>query len=408
MQVALVIVNAQLLYARPDKGHVASCGAASEALRLGLHTWQSGVEAQRDCTVRPYNTTCKSNRKFRRCTHDPCGKTACALESCACVQLKLCTEGSSCQNLTEILRPAKRATLGAMQCVRHEDCNTPHGQCMTDGRCACFNVENGTMRWGGPSCSIDNLATLAEASNPQYDESIFKLSFGWSALSNSSWMALKRAGAQSTSPDGKPMRDRAADFSLSGPGSSAQATVGLRVVLPPLVRLLDIQTIADVPCGDFNYMKEVLYNLRDRPQLRYLGGDIVKDLVHDLQAAYSVPGRTDFVPFDLSLQTLPPVDLVLLRDLLFHFDAMRGHDILERVNASGARYFMSTHFPHTDNEETERHFHAGSGFGSFWPLNLEQKPFLLPHPLIVIGANGELRPQQNLPVMGLWALPLWS
>ena len=47
---------------------------------------------------------------------------------------------------------------------------------------------------------------------------------------------------------------------------------------PGLLRDYNITTVIDVPCGDFHWMSRV--NLEGR---KYIGGDIVKELIEDNQ-----------------------------------------------------------------------------------------------------------------------------
>ena len=74
--------------------------------------------------------------------------------------------------------------------------------------------------------------------------------------------------------------------SLSGPGSNAEETVGLRTALPVLLSLLHIRSIIDVPCGDFNYMRAVLTAPATPPGIRYTGLDIVASLVRQLDYTF--------------------------------------------------------------------------------------------------------------------------
>jgi len=59
--------------------------------------------------------------------------------------------------------------------------------------------------------------------------------------------------------------------SRSGLGSDPEATVAVRAALPGLVRELGVRTLVDVPCGDFQWMRQV-----SLPGVeRYIGLDIV-------------------------------------------------------------------------------------------------------------------------------------
>ena len=182
--------------------------------------------------------------------------------------------------------------------------------------------------------------------------------------------------------------------------------MGIRSALPHLFELLNITSVLDVPCGDFNWAKEVTRSQQaTAANLRYVGGDIVHHLVTALQEQY---GRTDrrleFMHLDLSRHMLWPVDLVIVRDVLMHFSDVRGLEVLHRINRSGARFLLTTTFTMSVNSRAKQRFVEGRGFESFWWLNLNDTPFNLPPPLLAIGLDGEAGWQKR--VMGLWRLPL--
>ena len=62
------------------------------------------------------------------------------------------------------------------------------------------------------------------------------------------------------------------DESASGDGSSLEYTENLRRELPHLFKKFSIKTIFDAPCGDLNWMGEML----PLSSIEYKGGDIVK------------------------------------------------------------------------------------------------------------------------------------
>ena len=199
--------------------------------------------------------------------------------------------------------------------------------------------------------------------------------------------------------------------------------------MPQLIRMLRIKTIADIPCGDFNWMREVLASpvLGERP-VRYIGGDLVTKLTSQLNVLYGQGGRVAFTRFDLAEQTLWPVDLVIVRDILFHFSKARALSVLKRLSASGARYLLTTSTPSAKNAQTcevtfnrttkahlaplpsacKRRFVAGLGFRGqnvAWPINLQDAPFNLPPPIVAFGKDGYAR-WDSQRVVGLWRLPV--
>lgn len=52
--------------------------------------------------------------------------------------------------------------------------------------------------------------------------------------------------------------------SRSGSGSNMRATEAIRAELPRMLEALQIKSLLDVPCGDFNWMKEIKLGTVDR------------------------------------------------------------------------------------------------------------------------------------------------
>ena len=170
--------------------------------------------------------------------------------------------------------------------------------------------------------------------------------------------------------------------SVSGPGSSESRTHLLRPRLTALVRDLEIHSLLDLPCGDFNWMR-----FTELPSVDYIGADIVPQLVRSNASLHAGPGR-QFIQLDLLRDPLPKVDLILCRDGLVHFSFSDIALALRAMQQSGSTYLLATTFTdHAGNEDIAT--------GEWRPLNLDLPPFCFPAPLRVI-ADGP-RPD------GTWA-----
>lgn len=62
--------------------------------------------------------------------------------------------------------------------------------------------------------------------------------------------------------------------SRPGSGSELRTTDTLREELPKLLRYLNVKSMLDLPCGDYNWMSEV-----DLGGIFYRGADIVEELI---------------------------------------------------------------------------------------------------------------------------------
>ena len=155
--------------------------------------------------------------------------------------------------------------------------------------------------------------------------------------------------------------------SRSGGGSTQARASDFLDDLLALCRSLDVRSIVDVPCGDFNWARP----LADAVD-RYTGIDIVPDLIARNQAAHGSETRS-FLVGDLTHGPLPPADLVLCRDCLVHLSLDDAVAALDQLVGSPSRYLVLTTFvDEPDNRDIRS--------GGWRPLNLERPPFGLPPP----------------------------
>lgn len=157
--------------------------------------------------------------------------------------------------------------------------------------------------------------------------------------------------------------------SVSGQGSTLRYTAPLRNSLPELFKKYGIKTFLDAPCGDFNWMRHV-----DLSGVNYIGGDIVADLVAKMEQKYGNEKRR-FVPCDIVNGPIPPVDMWMCRDVLFHLRYEEILNVLKVAARSDVKYLLTTTYTYfKDNIDLER-------TGGFRVINLERPPFNLPKPL---------------------------
>ncbi len=180
--------------------------------------------------------------------------------------------------------------------------------------------------------------------------------------------------------------------SRSGAGSSLKATERAREALPLLMASRGMKSLLDIPCGDFNWMRETRIGWVD-----YTGGDIVGELIDELQSRYGNERRR-FLKLDLLSSELPQADLVLCRDCLQHLSHVDFQRAIANIVRSGAKWLLATTFPGrlpTDNRPIET--------GQWWPHNLEAEPFNFPPPVELINEDcQEWYPYFADKSLGLW------
>jgi len=125
-----------------------------------------------------------------------------------------------------------------------------------------------------------------------------------------------------------------------------------------------ISSINDVGCGFFANWAEKL-NLGG---VHYTGFDIVGATIDSNNAEYP---NINFYEWDIVFQPLPYADLVIARDLFFHFNNECLHKALHHIKQSGAKYLLATHHPQVEvNVEME-------GLVGYRPCTLEKEPYNL-------------------------------
>jgi hypothetical protein len=153
---------------------------------------------------------------------------------------------------------------------------------------------------------------------------------------------------------------------VSGGGSTLHYTERLRESLPGLLAELKIRTLLDVPCGDYHWLSQV-----DIGVDRYVGGDVVPDLIGDLQKRYGKSDR-DFSVIDLCNDALPTADLLLCRDCMMHLAEDMVFSALANILRSTVQFVLLTNYP----EGTNRSISTGDWF----TINLCSPPYNLPQP----------------------------
>jgi hypothetical protein len=156
--------------------------------------------------------------------------------------------------------------------------------------------------------------------------------------------------------------------SHSGGGSQISTTKIIREKLPVLWKQYEIKTFLDVPCGDYNWMKEV-----PKDNIVYIGGDIVVKLVEDNNQKYKTK-NISFELLDITKDVLPTVDMIFCKDCIQHLSYESVFKALKNFKKSNSKYLLITSYPLTlSNWEIFD--------GDCRPLNLRKKPFKLSAPL---------------------------
>jgi FkbM family methyltransferase len=187
--------------------------------------------------------------------------------------------------------------------------------------------------------------------------------------------------------------------SRSGDGSTIKSTVWIREKIKDLVTQKGIKTVVDIPCGDFNWMKEIVFNFE-----HYIGGDIVEKCIEDNKEKYESK-RIEFIHFDLVKDKIPSGDLLIVRDVIGHFPLEDGKKIVDNILSSDCKYLLATSwYDPSDPTFNKTHINEDVPYGRFYFLNLTSSPFNLPDPEFYIDEGVFYDGDGKRKGLGLWDL----
>ena len=160
---------------------------------------------------------------------------------------------------------------------------------------------------------------------------------------------------------------------ISGPGSHKDNPMAISALsaLETVIETYSIQSIADIPCGDFNFLSPLT---RKYPNIKYVGYDIVQAIVEKNRCNHP---SLRFDVFDIVSDIPPTSDLIFTKELLIHLNNDHVMAAIENMRKSGAKYLLASNsFGVQKNEEL-----TNDTLGYARPIDLIKAPFNFPDPL---------------------------
>ena len=180
--------------------------------------------------------------------------------------------------------------------------------------------------------------------------------------------------------------------SVSGPGSDYEQTKFLVPELQHLLQEFKIKSILDVPCGDFNWMRNI-----NMDGIEYHGGDIVDELIKQNNKLHG-KSNIKFSTIDIINDQLPQVDLIMVRDCLVHLSNDDITKAFTNIKNSNSKYLLVTNFlwNHLDcNNDIE--------VGGWRRINLLKPPYNFKYPERII-IEGNTQSNDKDKTMSLWQI----
>jgi hypothetical protein len=162
--------------------------------------------------------------------------------------------------------------------------------------------------------------------------------------------------------------------SRSGPGSrrDSPAVAHCLPILSSIVEKYEIRSMADIPCGDFNWIGAFL---EARSELDYSGFDIVEELIERNRLNHA---DRKFDLLDIVATVPPKVDLIFCKDLINHLE---NHEIFKAVanmRLSGSTYCLVTN---NFGYKNTRLWRTSRSHSSSRHVDLTTVPYRYPPPL---------------------------
>ncbi|MBD2460391.1 class I SAM-dependent methyltransferase [Oscillatoria sp. FACHB-1407] len=179
--------------------------------------------------------------------------------------------------------------------------------------------------------------------------------------------------------------------SCSGRGSELACTASIRATLPNVLKKLEVKSILDAPCGDFNWMRHIPLDGID-----YTGVDVVPEVIEQNQRTYG-SAAIRFMAADIANDALPTADLIICRDCLVHLSLRTGYRALQQFQRSGSKYLLVTTYPRTTKNRDV-------ATGSWRSLNLLLPPFNFGEPLMILSDPSDDTGAHPDKALALWRL----
>jgi len=171
--------------------------------------------------------------------------------------------------------------------------------------------------------------------------------------------------------------------SRSGPGSTLAETEKLRLSIIDLINKYNIKSVTDFPCGDLNWMQHIFEYIDT-----YTGCDVVEECITANKGRFP---NFNFNCLDLSKDTIPTSDLLIVRDVIGHQPINVGIQMINNIINSNCKYLLTTTWAVKDGDSWQipptgsiHRENEGVDFGRFYPVNLMGAPFNFPSPDLCI------------------------
>ena len=155
---------------------------------------------------------------------------------------------------------------------------------------------------------------------------------------------------------------------VSGPGSIPGSVQTKNIIdnLDLFIKKNNIQSMLDMPCGDFSWMQDLI---KKNNYINYTGYDIVEDIISYNNKKYSKNNVSFFCKDIINEKNFDNFDLVFIRDFFIHIDNASIDILLKNIKSSKVRFLACSN----NNNE----FNKDIVLGQHRKVNLTIEPFYM-------------------------------
>ena len=155
---------------------------------------------------------------------------------------------------------------------------------------------------------------------------------------------------------------------VSGPGSIPGSVQTKNIIdnLDLFIKKNNIQSMLDMPCGDFSWMQDLI---KKNNSINYTGYDIVEDIISYNNKKYSKNNVSFFCKDIINEKNFDNFDLIFIRDFFIHIDNASINTLLKNIKNSKVRFLACSN----NNNE----FNKDVVVGQHRNVNLIIKPFYM-------------------------------
>lgn len=159
-------------------------------------------------------------------------------------------------------------------------------------------------------------------------------------------------------------------FGVCGCGSQMDdSTKNLRHNLYSFLKKHGIKSLADIPCGDFWWMRHI-----DLFDISYFGGDIITPQIEKISKLF--PDK-NFQRIDLRIDPLPHAHLLFSRDCLFHLSNEDKRKVFDNFLDSKIEFILMSNHPLSSNN-------LDIATGDFGHINWQLQPWNFESPIDIL------------------------